>query len=232
MIISLRTGDIVIDYNNQPVKQASDLPYLVSATKVGSKVRIKYMRRTEPYTVDVTIELLANEDQQSKSQLEGRIFSVLGMMVQDLTNKEREQIGIDDRGILVVEVKSGPFEDAGIRPDDIILAFNQQDIRDSNDLKRFLKNIPVDKPVAVLVYRGESFLFLALTLAKKNLAPWLGNINHANHHAQVSSQIHFQTDIFLTPCIFRKNKYHIGLNQWNTMMVLCLSAKLTNKSSR
>ena len=171
MIISLRTGDIVIDYNNQPVKQASDLPYLVSATKVGSKVRIKYMRRTEPYTVDVTIELLANEDQQSKSQLEGRIFSVLGMMVQDLTNKEREQIGIDDRGILVVEVKSGPFEDAGIRPDDIILAFNQQDIRDSKDLKRFLKNIPVDKPVAVLVYRGESFLFLALTLAEKNLAP-------------------------------------------------------------
>lgn len=160
----LLTGDIIVAYNNHPVRQASDLPYLISATKVGKVVPIKFLRQGISKIIDVTIELFVDADLKDNRIVPGKVISEMGILVQELSALEREELGVGDRGVLVRDLKSGPAAEAGLRPVDIILAVDHQEVKNVETLEKIVDALPKKKPVAVLVLRNDSLMFLAMTL--------------------------------------------------------------------
>ena len=70
-------------------------------------------------------------------------------------------------GVLVQEVDEGPAASAGIRSGDIIARLNNVEDTDTAQFIDLVKQLPVGRPVPVLIKRDNGSLFLALTVPEK-----------------------------------------------------------------
>jgi len=64
----------------------------------------------------------------------------------------------------VRDVESGPGHSAGIRPGDVILMINNQDVTSAEQFAKLVKQLPEGKSVPVLIQRGEAPVFLPLKI--------------------------------------------------------------------
>ncbi len=80
----------------------------------------------------------------------------LGVRIQMVTEEIAESFGLQDpSGALVAEVtKDGPAARAGIRPGDVILAFNGQAVETMRRLPRIVAETPIGIDVPVKIWRG------------------------------------------------------------------------------
>ncbi len=161
-------GDVVVEFNRQRVRRSSDLPLLVGRTPVGKKVRVKVIRKGRKRTLTVRIGELTEEAAATPAQPHGgkpgsERNNRLEIEVTSLSAQERKRLGVEG-GVRVVRVHPGPASRAGIRPGDVILQLNGRDIDDMDTLAKVVKKLPKDKPVPVLIQRGNSPVFLALRL--------------------------------------------------------------------
>jgi serine protease Do len=79
----------------------------------------------------------------------------LGVRIQQVTDEIAESLSIKPaRGALVAGVDDkGPAKPAGIEPGDVIVKFDDKDIREMRDLPRVVADTPVGKEVPVIVIR-------------------------------------------------------------------------------
>ena len=82
----------------------------------------------------------------------------LGVRIQAVTDEIAESLGLGKaRGALVASVNdNGPAQAAGIEPGDVILSFNGKDVDDMRRLPRLVAETPVDKTVAVTLWRKRA----------------------------------------------------------------------------
>ena len=163
-----KIGDIITEYNHQPILQSSDLPPLVGATQIGKTVQVKIIRNAKPKTLDVIIEKLAEPEQTARAVTKTEELTLLNITVEDISESDRKKLDLKQGGVVVTGVKPGPAANAGIRPGDIILMLNNEEVANSADFAKLVKKLPKGKPTAVLVQRGDSPLFLSLTIPDKN----------------------------------------------------------------
>ncbi|MBS0298773.1 MAG: DegQ family serine endoprotease [Proteobacteria bacterium] len=79
----------------------------------------------------------------------------IGVMIQEVTKELAESFGLSDStGALVVSVeKGGPADQAGIKPRDIILKFDEKEVATSADLPRIVGNTKPKSKVSIEVWR-------------------------------------------------------------------------------
>lgn len=162
----LQVGDIIVEYDGHPIEASSMLPPLVGVTPVTKVVPIQVLRegRTLPLQVKVG-QLPEEKEEQPVDQLGPDAVKVesLSLVVANLSAEERTRFGVRE-GVVVRQVLAGPAREAGMRSGDLLLRLGKTPIHDVADLERQLALLPKDKPVAVLVKRGEDSLFLAFKL--------------------------------------------------------------------
>ena len=163
----IKPGDIILNYDDQPVQESSRLPLLVGATPVGKTVNLTVLREGKKKTVQVTIEKLKEEEQMAAAKGGKQPSGLLNMVVTDLSREQRQQLGVEERGVLVQDVKDGPAEEAGIQPGDVILAINHNDVKNAAQFTELVKALPRGKTVPILVQRDSSAVFLALKVPEK-----------------------------------------------------------------
>ena len=162
----LRAGDIILAFNGVEVPVSSDLPPLVGATKVDVTVEVEVVRDGERQSVPVTLAELP--DDELAFMTAGRQAppeaNQLGLVVMDLPDDERAQLGIDQGGVIVDRVEPGPAERAGIRPGDIILAFDGETVGDPEQFRILSERAEPGDAVAVWVQRGDGRMFYPLRM--------------------------------------------------------------------
>ncbi len=163
---SFEVGDVIIKFGTKEIYHSSDLPLAVGSTDIGKKVKVKIIREGKYKTLTVKVEALPNQKELAAAQnaIKKTQVNKLGMTVMGINSSQREQLGIDKRGILVKHVTAGAARDAGIRNGDILLKLNYQDINSVKDFNKVLKNLPKGKPVPVLIQRKKSPIFLAIKI--------------------------------------------------------------------
>lgn len=79
----------------------------------------------------------------------------LGLKIQKMTDEIGDVLGVEPaRGALVVGVSDkGPAEAAGIQFGDVIIRFDDKEIKDARDLPRMVTDTPIGKEVEVVVLR-------------------------------------------------------------------------------
>jgi periplasmic serine protease, Do/DeqQ family len=164
-----KPGDIIVKYNGKPVHESSQLPLMVGSTAVHTTIPVTILRDGKTKELEVTIEKLAEGNEATQGPaLASHKENRLNIIVADLSPEQRESKGLGEKGVLIKEVgEDGPAAKAGIRVGDVILTLNGEDIKDVKQLARVVKTLPEDKPVPVLVQRGEDNLFLALRTSSK-----------------------------------------------------------------
>jgi serine protease Do len=160
----IQAGDVIVRFNNKEVTRSSALPPLVGSTAVGSKVPVEVLRDSKRRTLHITIGELKNTSRplaQSGQIEKGR----LGLAAMDLDDQQRQELGLENRGVLVKSLQDdSPAAEAGIQPEDVILSFNRKDVHSAAELSEMVEKAPTDKPIVVLVQRGQGTLFLPVVL--------------------------------------------------------------------
>lgn len=164
----LQIGDVITEFNGQPIESSGDLPPMVGITPINEKATLKIIRQGESKTIDFKVGLLPDEinklaDAKTAPKLP---HNRLGVNVIDLTDAQREALQMTKNGVLVQDVAKGPAKNAGIQRGDVILRIQNNVIRDAADFEKIVKKLPAGKSVAVLIQRQGNPIFLAIKVDK------------------------------------------------------------------
>jgi serine protease Do len=90
----------------------------------------------------------------------------LGVLIQKVTPEIADSLGLDEaRGALVADVmKDGPARDAGIEVGDVIVEFDGNRLKDSNELPLMVARTKVGKQVSLKVIRNGSETTVDVTI--------------------------------------------------------------------
>ena len=158
------TGDVIIGYGDAPIRSAADLPPLVGDTLVGDEVAVKLIRNGVEKSIGVKVGQLDNKAEKEKKELaRASNGESLGLLVSKLTDVQRTKAKIKEGGVYISKViPDSTAERAGFKEGDIVRSFNNQAINTPEDLRKAAKEVPKEKPVAVLILRGQQTRFLAV----------------------------------------------------------------------
>lgn len=167
----IEVGDIVVRFNNKEVTYSSDLPPMVGATPVGKKVPVDVIRRGKEKRLTLTIEALPSDDKiaatPNTSLEQDKTSNKLGLTVEDLTAEQREEIEVDDHGVIISEVIAGPAQKAGIRQGDVLLLLNNTKVKDTQHFNKLVEKLESGKSIPALIQRRGGPIFLAIKLEKE-----------------------------------------------------------------
>ena len=166
----LQVGDVIVKFNGEEIMTSSELPPIVGNTPTGTRVPVEVIRSGRRRTIEVIVDelpenLTAGGDSSAPQQAPGRsATNPLGVVVSNPTPEQKEQLQIEDSGVLVQTVAEGPAEEAGIRQGDVILMINNQRIANVREFEKLLGDLPRDKSIPVLIQRRGNPTFLALRI--------------------------------------------------------------------
>lgn len=101
------------------------------------------------------------------------ISAVLASILSSCAYRAQDKSGITigraiTNGILIHEVKlGGPADKAGIRPGDVIVAYNGKNITDLDEMETEIEEAPPDKEVVLEVMREDKLFNVVLAVKKK-----------------------------------------------------------------
>jgi serine protease Do len=157
----LRTGDVILALNGEPVKDSSALTRAIGMLKPGERVRLTVWRdgkRTELQAVlgERGPEKLAQQQQTTPRQAPAAPeAAVLGMDIRPLSQQEAQALGMERaQGLLVSAVAAGsPADQNGIGAGDVILEANGKPVTSVGALQTVLKEDASKKGVVMLLIR-------------------------------------------------------------------------------
>ena len=162
----IQVGDIIVEFNGREIHSSSMLPPIVGATPVGQEVQLKVIRNGRKETLSITLGELPEED-EIEIAVKGKAVTRtnrVGLAVADLTPEMRQELELEDGGVIVQKVEEGAAARAGIRKGDIIVRFNNEDVKDADHFKKLVRKAPAGKSVPVLIQRRSGPIFLALRM--------------------------------------------------------------------
>jgi len=162
----LELGDIILKFNDQELRESSQLPPVVGSVQAGSRARLSIMRQGKEQQVEITIGELPDAKDQAAIQTRPQVETAsdrLGLNVLDMSQVEREKLGLPaDAGVLVNAVSPGPAKSAGIAKGDIILMLDGRKVRSAVEFRKTINNMQPGKTTAMLVQKPNGPVFIAL----------------------------------------------------------------------
>lgn len=164
----LEVGDIILKFNEQELRESSQLPPVVGRVQAGSQARLSIIRQGKERQVDITIGELpdANDQVAIRSRPQAETSSDrLGLNVLDMSQIEREKLGLSaDAGIFVNAVSPGVAKSAGITRGDVILMLDGRKVRSTAEFRETINNMQPGKTTAMLVHKPNGPVFIALRI--------------------------------------------------------------------
>ncbi len=151
----IEPGDVILALNGEAVKTSSQLPVRIASLMPGTVVHLTIWRGHAKREITVKLGSMGNETLASARHPQQQGGS-LGLAVRPLTGDEQQQA--HTHGGLLVEGVSGPSEDAGIEPGDVVLAANGQRVSSAGQLRSAVEKS--HGHVALLIQRGSTRIFV------------------------------------------------------------------------
>ena len=169
----LQTGDVILEFNGQPLRDSSQLPPLVGATPVNTEVELKVLRAGKEIPLKIRIAELPAEEEAEATGAKGEEqekpleSNRLGLVFSELSAKDRKELNIPPgQGVLVRQVTEGVAAAAGIAAGDVILMMDGQKITSVAQLQQLIEAAPAGKSVALLLQKPGGPVFLALRMPR------------------------------------------------------------------
>lgn len=163
----IQIGDIITEFNGQPVEKSGDLPPMVGVTPINNEATLKIIRQGETKTVTFKVGLLPDQDKKlAKTKVDAKPSNKLGVKVSELSAEEREALQVPKGGVIIRDVEKGVAKDVGISRGDVILRIQNEVINNVEDFDKITKKLPVDKSIAILIQHRGNPVFLALKINK------------------------------------------------------------------
>jgi serine protease Do len=156
----IKEGDIILGVDGHTIEQSADLPRVIGETRPGTTVALQIWRQGETRDVKAALGEFPSDEMAKADSDSGFKPSKLGVAVRPLTPDERKQI--DAEGGLLVENVDGPAARAGLQRGDVILAVNDQPVKDAAQLRRLVNKSKGS--VALLIQRENDKIYVPVRL--------------------------------------------------------------------
>ncbi|QUV99012.1 DegQ family serine endoprotease [Chloracidobacterium sp. MS 40/45] len=164
----LQPGDVILEFNGQPVRDLRTLRLTVAQTPPGTTVQLRILRNRTPRDISARLDELPED--QPLSALPGAgedarpdapAGSALpGVTVGELSPAVRSRLNLKS-GVIVRAVQPGsPAAEAGLQRDDIILQVNQQAVTSVAAFDAAVRQSQGE--VLLRIFRGGANLFLVV----------------------------------------------------------------------
>ena len=182
-LAGIKPGDIILKFNDKPIKEMRELPRLVAEANIDSEATIEYWRDGQMKSTKIKVgELEKAEDDgllDGKESADGesgpageatKIDSV-GLSISAISAQDRQtyKIGDDVQGVIVSgTTPSSEAAEKGLTEGDVIVEINQQSIADTKTAKDIIDKAGKAgrNSVLLLVNREGDVRFVALRLNK------------------------------------------------------------------
>jgi serine protease Do len=168
----LKSGDVIVGFGNQPIKNTHELALAVANTPPGKSVDAKILRDSKPQTIAVKIDQLKRGKDGTEVGDAGTEKGGLGLNLAPLDKDTRQELGLSQSvtGAVVAGVKpDSPADEQGIRQGDVVVRVDNTQIKAPADAAEAVAKAKKSgkKAVAVLINRGGNNIFLAVPLTPK-----------------------------------------------------------------
>jgi serine protease Do len=150
----LKSGDIILRYNDVQIMEASDLLNLINRARPNDGFRMQIQRNGKQSLVTGKLSDASNDMQsQSRGQQNNEIS--LGLALRNLTPEEQAELASDNKtGVLVTAIEpTGLAARSGILAGDIITNLHQKPIKTVNDVSSAVSVLPKKGVVTIEVMR-------------------------------------------------------------------------------
>lgn len=158
----LKQGDIILEYDNKPIKSSEGLKTEISLKSPGSTIQLKVKRNQE--TKQISVKLGSNSD---NVMAENGIVQKLGLQVEALTEDYAKQLGYKptEEGVVITKVKpNSPAALAGLRPGCLIQTINHKKVTNLLEFNQAI-NQNTTKSILLLVRdRNKGAYFCSIQL--------------------------------------------------------------------
>jgi serine protease Do len=173
----IETGDVIVKFDGQDIKEMRDLSKIVAETPVGKDVTVTIIRKGEEETKTVKVGRLEDDEKLAslspkKGDTEEKtvVKRALGLDLANLTDALRKKHKIKDKvkGVLITGVDaSSPAAEKRLAPGMVIAEVQQQPVSSAAELQQRVEKLKKDgkKAVVLLVVTPDgdpSFVALSL----------------------------------------------------------------------
>jgi len=163
----IKQGDIVIEFEGQPVEKARELQKRVAMLKPGTKAKIVILRDGEKKTL--TVELGERPPMAQLAAQPSDALEQLGLSVQNLTEELAQRFGYQGLdGVIVSQVEPGSEADQkGIAPGTLIMEVDRKPVKNIKDFNEAIEKAAKEGTILLLVQSEGYRRFVALTFPEK-----------------------------------------------------------------
>ena len=171
----VKTGDVILKFNNIEIGSMKELPKVVAGTPVGKSVPLVILRNGKEIVLNVTLgelELAEKENLIGKStNLSGETkeYDKLGFVAEELNSKNKSKFNLKniENGVVITSVKDdSPAQAAGLVPGMVIVRVGQVEVNSLDVIDQSLQNATKQKRKALLflvkVENGTRFVAIEL----------------------------------------------------------------------
>jgi serine protease Do len=160
----LERGDVIVEFNGEPVEDVGQLRNLVAMTSPGKQTTITVIRDGQRRELTVTVGKLPDEVAVSAAAPE--LFDEVGLRVQNLTAELAEELGYQgEEGVVISEVEpDSPAAAAGLRPGMLISQANRKSVDSVEAFQEALATSGKTQRVLLLVQDQRGSRYVALRL--------------------------------------------------------------------
>ena len=148
----LRSGDVVVRVNGEPVQNSGALRNAIGLLRIGERVKLDILRDGKSLKITAKIREFTTETAQGKSisrHLAGAVFKEIPPGATG-----------HGEGVLVAGVKRGsPAAQSGLRKGDLITSVNRRPVTKTEELQRIAAN---SESLLLNIQRGRGALFLLI----------------------------------------------------------------------
>ena len=169
----IEPGDVILQYNGRPVGTNDDLVKMVVATKPGTNVPVKVLRNKSEKTLNVVVDELDLDAEQSQGRRstrqndqpqapEQQETGSFGLTLEPVTPQlaRRLRLPSGKTGAVVTEVDPDGASAGALRQGDVILSVNGKTVSNAADAARELQNVAVGRIAQLRVWREDKEVFV------------------------------------------------------------------------
>lgn len=146
----LKQGDIIIAYNNVPVKNITTFKNDIALMNPGDKVTLTIIRNNKKSNVTVTLEQSPESQLSNKSTDLGLEVSEIKDVSPEIVKKWQSTDNIE--GVMISSVKYNSIaERAGLKPGMVIMQVNNKKIKNISDFNAAIADVDKKKHLLLLI---------------------------------------------------------------------------------
>ena len=161
----IKSGDVIIKYNGEKIKNLLHLRSLVARTVTNEEVKMTVIRDGNELTLNTTILESPKTSAGSKKDL----FKDFGMVVQNLTGKLAIKLGYEgEEGVIIKNIQKGsPAYKAGLNKGDLIVEVQHKPVTSVDEFHQAILEIQQEEDILMFIKRqNRTSKFIVLNQKK------------------------------------------------------------------